>query len=126
MADEYESISDYITAILKLNLKMRNINERMGEPGLTEILDLQARIGKYMRLVGYAVAEDDPDILTRAITQGDMITHLVKSYRANHLDRVEKGHSSALKSLIFTDMLNSYRKIKDHVLNIAEVVAGEK
>jgi Na+/phosphate symporter len=31
-----------------------------------------------------------------------------------------------MKSLIYMDMLSSYRRIKDHSLNIAEVVAGEK
>ena len=30
------------------------------------------------------------------------------------------------KKLAYTDMLNFYRRMKDHALNIAEVVAGEK
>ena len=42
------------------------------------------------------------------------------------LARVGTGQATPLKSLIFTDMLNAYRRIKDHALNIAEVLAGEK
>jgi Na+/phosphate symporter len=29
-------------------------------------------------------------------------------------------------SLIYTDMLTAYRRIKDHAFNIAEVLIGEK
>ena len=34
--------------------------------------------------------------------------------------------TTPLHSLVFTDMLNNYRRMKDHSLNIAEVIAGEK
>jgi Na+/phosphate symporter len=40
--------------------------------------------------------------------------------------RVSDGKASPLKSLICMDMLNSYRRIKNHTFNIAEVLAGEK
>ena len=65
-------------------------------------------------------------ILKEAQVQGSEITHLMKEYRSHHLNRVEAGEASPLKSLIFTDMLNAYRRIKDHGLNIAEAMAGEK
>ena len=70
--------------------------------------------------------EDNAEILSKARIQGDAITHLVKESRTKHIGRVENGRTSPLKSLIFTDMLNSYRRIKDHTLNIAEALAGEK
>ena len=77
-------------------------------------------------MIRRAVTEDNVGILSKARTQGDMITHMMKDLRQTHLERVEKKHASALSCLIFVDMLQSYRKIKDHALNIAEAVAGEK
>ena len=50
----------------------------------------------------------------------------IKEYRAKHLARVGTGNTTPLKSLFYMDMLNSYRRIKDHALNIAEVLSGEK
>ncbi len=126
MADEYESISDYITNILKLNLKMRKSNLNMNEAARDEILNIHNHVAAYIELITESVKEDNVDILTKAHTRGDAITHLIKDSRAKHLDRVSTGNTSALKSLIFTDMLTSYRKIKDHALNIAEALAGEK
>ena len=126
MADEYESIGDYITTLLKLNLKMdKGDMEMLGETR-KEIIELHDRVLQYLSMINTAVKEDNVRIVLKASTLGDGITHLIKEYRTNHLERVEAGDVSALKSLIITDMLNAYRRVKDHALNIAEVLAGEK
>jgi len=126
MADEYESISDYVTNILKLILKMHNTNQRMTEQGVKEILDLHNHVADYIHFVNQAVRVENKEILTSGVTQGESITHLMKKYRSTHLDRVGTGHATPLSSLIYTDILNAYRRIKDHSFNIVEVLSGEK
>ena len=126
MADEYESIGDYITTLLKLNLKMDKGQMEMMAETRKEILELHNRILEYVSMINDAVTENNVRIVIKARTRGDGITHLIKEYRTNHLERVETGDLSPLKSLIITDMLNAYRRVKDHALNIAEVLAGEK
>lgn len=126
MADEYESISDYIVNILKLKLKMADIGETMSEQGLKEMVDLHDRVDNYIKMVNEAVETDNTEIYQNARTQGDNITRAMKEYRRKHLERVGTGHTTPLKSLIFTDMLNAYRRIKDHAFNIVEVVVREK
>ena len=59
-------------------------------------------------------------------TKGLAVTKLMKESRERHLARVGEGIVSPLMSLIYTDMLTAYRRIKDHAFNIAEVLAGEK
>ncbi|MBN1765444.1 MAG: phosphate ABC transporter substrate-binding protein PstS family protein [Sedimentisphaerales bacterium] len=126
MADEYESISDYITNILKLNLKLRDKEQTISEDGLQELIDLHDKVAKYIELINEAVREEDDEILPEAQTKGNAITHLMKKYRSSHLARVGTGSTTPMKSLMYMDMLNSYRRIKDHAYNIAEVLAGEK
>jgi len=126
MADEYESISDYITNILKLNLKMHKSGLHMSDDARGEILDLHSRVSTYVNFITDSVKEDNTKILREANKRSVAITHFVKEYRGKHLERVGTEHTSPLKSLIFTDMLNSYRRIKDHALNIAEALTGEK
>jgi len=126
MADEYETISDYVTSLLKLNIKWRKSGQAVTDEGRTEITDLHDKVAEYLLFVNNAVRNEDETILARARSRGDEITHLVKEYRSRHLRRVETGHAAPLKSLIFTDMLAAYRRIKDHALNIAEVICGEK
>jgi phosphate:Na+ symporter len=126
MADEYESISDYITNILKLNLKMRKSEMQMSDEARRNIIDLHNQIEGYLHFVNNSVKDDEAKILSRAVKKGNKITRHIKEFRNNHLERVEAGLTSPLQSLIITDMLNSYRRVKDHALNIAEVLAGEK
>ena len=126
IADEYESIGDYITTLLKLSLKMDKGDMEMLSETRKEITDLHGRVLEYLTMINQAVKEDNERVVLKASTYGDAITHLIKEYRSNHLERVESGDSTALKSLIITYMLNSYRRVKDHALNIAEALAGEK
>ncbi len=126
MADEFESVSDYIISILKLNIKMRKENLVMSKDGKREVLDLHDRVAKYVEIIGEAVREEHVEVLTDAHTMGAEIVSLMKEYRSHQLARVGSEHVSPIMSLYYVDVLNCYRRIRDHALNIAEVVAGEK
>lgn len=128
MADEYESISDYITAILKLRLKMRDSGLHLSPEAKQEITELHDMTVQFMELVNSVASEGngDEDFLSEAHTKSNAITSFMKECRTRHLARVTEGKATPLKSLIYTDMLTSYRRIKDHCLNIAEVLVGEK
>lgn len=126
MADEYESISDYIVSILKLNLKMREAGMAFTEDGLKEILDLHDHVAEYVEYVHKGVDLENENMLNEATTRGEALTRLIKKYRTTHLERMSAGAILPLKSLIFNDMLSSYRKIKDHALNVTEALAGKK
>ena len=126
MADEYESLSDYLVNVLKGVVKLRNNQLTLAEEGRTELQNLHASVAAYIRLINDAERNDNADILSRAQTDSETITRQMKEYRSLHLLRLSDGKTSPLHSLVFTDMLNNYRRMKDHALNIAEVVAGEK
>jgi phosphate:Na+ symporter len=126
MADEYESISDYLVNILKLRLKQTKAGVAFSDEGQREILALHDRVQSYVKLIGDAVRDEHPEVLSKARVQGDAVTHEMKESREKHLSRIEKKTVTPLASLVFTDMLNAYRRVKDHGLNIAEALAGEK
>lgn len=126
LADEYESISDYIATILKLYLKKQSNKIWFTDVGWQEIMELQIKAREYIGLINTCFKEDAPDMLSKARSNGDALVAQVKLSRSNHLDRMSQPGSSPMASLIFTDMLTSYRRIRDHGLNIAESVAGEK
>jgi len=126
MADEYESVSDYITNILKLNLKMRDAEQTMSDEGLRDILELHDSVADYIGMINRALKAHDVGVVVPARNRGNDITRTMKECRTRHLERVGTGAATPLKSLIYTDILNAYRRIKDHGLNIAEVLGGEK
>lgn len=125
MADEYESISDYIAGILKMQIKLRN-NKLLPSPeGQAELLQLHDRTTEYLDFIAAALSSR-ADIHSEAIIRSDELTALAKKFRSRHLERLAAGKISPLVSLILPDMLSAYRRIKDHAFNIAEVLAGEK
>lgn len=126
IADELESISDYIANVTKLRLKMRDLNIPISPQARDELLTLHQKTAAYVAMISTAIENDDQTILSEAMSKGTAITKLMKEFRSRHLQRVSEGKASPHKSLIYTDMLNSYRRIKDHGFNIAEVLAGEK
>ena len=66
------------------------------------------------------------EILNKAMSENAAIRHKIKSFRSSHLNRLSSEQTSPLMSLGYMDLLNSYRRMLDHALNIAEVLCGEK
>ena len=126
MADEYESISDYIVVILKLRYKMDKNSVEFSKQDKDIILDLHKFVSDYVVNISNSVREDNQQILNKAMIDGKIISRKIKQYRSTHLNKLGTKHNSPIMSLIFTDMLSAYRQIRDHAFNIAEVVAGEK
>lgn len=112
MADEYESISDYITNVLKMFIKLRKNELNLSPEELKDLLTLHEKVEEYVALVTEALAQDRPDVITHAYPQGEEVTHFMKECRRRHLERLSEEQTLPLKSLVFTDMLNAYRRMK--------------
>lgn len=126
MADEYESVSDCAVGVLKGQLKLRTNNLELAPEDIEEFKDINRRVLDYLKLVSTAVSNEDQKAAIQLLSVKSEITGFIKEYRHLHLNRVSAGKVSALSSLVCMDMLNCYRRINDHILNIAEVAAGEK
>ena len=126
IADEYESLSDYIANVLKGIKKLKENKMKIEGPAQDKLIALHDRVSSYIGKVDESMRAENQDHLVWAITEGAAIGQLMKDSRREHLERLQKEEVSPLFSLAYTDMLNFYRRMKDHALNIAEVVAGEK
>lgn len=127
MADEYESVSDYIASILKLYLRLNNDGKKLCKESQNELLQLHEMVAEYFDMVYIANIERHTEIIVKAHSQAEAITHQFREFRSNNITRIStcKVEDSSV-SMVFADMLNSYRRVKDHVLNIAEALCGEK
>ncbi len=127
MADEYETLSDYAASVLKGVKKLEEMGLPLDGPAREKLLALNDRVLTYITRVNKHVKEQNKrDLLTWANSEGSAITAQMKEFRRQHLERLQNEEVSPFFSLAFTDILNYYRRMKDHALNIAEVVAGEK
>ncbi|MDF7808644.1 Na/Pi cotransporter family protein [Pontiellaceae bacterium B12219] len=126
MADEYESLSDYLVNVLKGHVKLRANQLVLSNEGRIELIELHSNVASYIEMINKAELNDNKNVIGRAQTDSEIVTRLMKKFRRQHLQRLSDNKTTPLTSLVFTDMLNNYRRMKDHALNIAEVIAGEK
>jgi phosphate:Na+ symporter len=122
IADEYESVSDYIASLLKLYLRHYKENLTFHDEIKKDLLNIHNKVYDFIMLINHSVKENEKSILPEARNDGDYITHIIKDARHRHLLMIgtEKMHNNS--RLILNDMLNAYRKIKDHCINIAEAM----
>jgi phosphate:Na+ symporter len=92
-------------------------------PGILQLHDM---VDRYINNVVKAIEVEDATFLSEAMIKGKRRYEIHERMSNPALIRVGDGKRQPLKSLIYTDMLSSYRRIKDHAFNIAEVLAGEK
>ncbi len=126
MADEYESISDYVAGVMKLRLKLRKSGHEISAEGVNDLRRLHTAVDAFIKNVNIAVIDGtaQQEAMQKELhAEGKAITRLIKNVRACHLERVENGQVAPLKSLAYTDMISGYRKIKDHGVNIIETYA---
>jgi phosphate:Na+ symporter len=126
LADEYESISDYIANALKILLRMKNNDVGLTKQGKNELLNLHDSLTEYLDSIYQAIGERDREILNKAISENSAIRRKIKTYRNSHFNRLASDQISPMMDLIYMDLLNMYRRMLDHALNIAEVISGEK
>lgn len=126
MADEYESISDYIANIMKLLLKLRDNSLGLGDNKRQELLELHGYVTEYFRYINDSIIYERKPETSYIYAEGKSITHNFRELRTKHLQRLEKKKVEPLMSVTYMNILNCYRRIRDHAVNVAEVVIGEK
>ncbi len=125
-ADEYESISDYCASILKLHLRLSKAGIELDEDDNVDVLAMHDAVYAYYQMVYAAHEKRDLTILTTAYPQGDALKHQFKEVRSRHLAKLHVKQLDPLICTLYPDILNGYRRIKEHLINVAEAVAGVK
>lgn len=123
MADEYESVSDYIANLLKMFRKMQHENTAFSDEGKSALLNFHDRNHEYLTMVNDAYQQGNSDIITKVHSEASTLSRLAKDLRNDHLERLSTHNLSPLSSVIYTNMLNAYVRVKDHVQNFAEAMS---
>jgi phosphate:Na+ symporter len=126
LADEYESLSDYVVNVLKVLKRMKKYGVSLNEQDRNELISLHDSLKEYLDFIFDAVQNQNNDILSKALTENSVMRRKIKSFRSSHLNRLGAEQTSPILSLGYMDLLNSYRRMLDHAFNIAEVLSGGK
>jgi phosphate:Na+ symporter len=126
MADEYESISDYIVNIHKFDTRLRRDGEQFTANQKTGIKSLNQLSVDYLGLVNDALVARDPGVITKTESVSKRLGREIKQLRRNHLSDLSAGSMAPTVSVAYLAVLNAYSRVRDHAENVAGAVSGEK
>jgi phosphate:Na+ symporter len=127
MADEYESISDCIATVLKADRHLRRHGMQFPDDQQTELLELHDMVADYLdRVSQYYEQFGQLDVASEAIPQGEAITKHAKSLGKQLLAKPPEERIEPRTMVTYSRAVAAYRRIRDHLVNIAEALAGEK
>ncbi len=126
MADEYESVSDYYITILKSHLKLEQSGLHFPDRNFKDLMRLHDMVADYLTLINRGYEQRQPEVITKAHSQGNAITLRAKELRDGFLAKLSDEKLDPQIIVAYSAQLNAYRRVREHVLNIAETLAGEK
>lgn len=121
--DEYETVSDYLLRIAKTLKKMQDNGIELNEYKRSTLSKLHNNVEDLFNDIDKAYALRDRELFIKAIKKCDFIKQEYKRARGKHLEHVAENVMPAMLSTGYMDILNNYRRIKDHLYNIVEVFA---
>ena len=130
LADEYESVSDCIASVVKACRKLHHQGHKLPEREQQSILELHDLTTGFLEDVSRSYSEHGTIDTTQAKEQADQITRQVKQLASVAFR--QSGPTDAAHKLeppvtvAYNRQLTAYRRIRDHILNIAEAVSGIK
>jgi phosphate:Na+ symporter len=126
IADEYESISDYIADLDKFDRKLRRDGHRFTVEQRSRLQKLHRHTSEYVEAVNEGLQKSNVNILTETDATSKRVRDEIKMLRKKHLDELSSGQIPPLVSVAWLATLTAYARIRDHSQNIAEAIAGEK
>ena len=126
LAAELESMSDDVSAVLKLYLRMREAGVRFTDAQQKELIGLHDLIAGYYDSVRSGLENAPEDYSPEILQESFNITGAIRDLRNRHWNRLSEEAVAPLISTSYMDIANSYRRMKDHLLNIGEAAVGGK
>lgn len=126
MSDDLETASDYATQVLKLWLRLRDHNvafDKLHQESLMALHDAVAGLADDVALV--LNNSRDVQVLAKVRREGHEITEQVRDCRAKHWSHVAEVSEDPLLTTTFTDLLGTYRKIKEHLVTATQALGAE-
>lgn len=121
ICDEYETISDYFARIAKTLKKLSDNDIELSESKIQKLSYLHDCVSKLFDGVNKAYETKNREEFIKAIILANHITDKFREIRTYHLENTAKVEASAMFSTSYMDILNHYRRIRDHIFNIIEV-----
>lgn len=127
MVDEYESISDCIASIVKAHRHLERHETKLPELQQSELLELHDMVSEYLdRVSRFFEQQRVSGEAVEVLPHGEAITAHAKSLYKAILEKSPSEQIEVRSLVSYNRAVAAYRRIRDHLVNVAEALAGEK
>ena len=119
IADELESIADYLDRLAKYTMRSEVSNVLAGEGG-TDFFKFYEEVKDFYEDISNNIKSREKVDLSVVHRKSEELRQKAQTIRKNYLNRVAKGKLDPLSSLTYSDMVVAIRKIRSHAQNVAE------
>ena len=121
VCDEYETISDYLMRVTNSLKKLQDNSISLTDEEKSTLKEFNEDTRELFRNVNTAYALKNRDILMKAIAKANKITEKYRKAKQVHLQDGGQENPIAMLTTSYMDILNHYRRVRDHIFNIIEV-----
>ncbi|WP_353620787.1 Na/Pi cotransporter family protein [Stieleria mannarensis] len=127
LVDEYESISDCLATVVKAHRHLVRHDTQLPPDQQQELRELHAMVSEYLnRVSGYYEQLGHSGGVVEVLPHGESITKHAKSLYKRVLEKAPEEQLEVRSLVSYNRMVAAYRRVRDHLVNIAEALAGEK
>jgi len=126
IADEYESVSDYLANMDKFDRKLRRDGHRFTIEQRADLDLLNQYAAEYLLAVNDAHAANNRRVLIKTDPHSRRLRDAIKQQRKKMLEDLSKGEIAPVVIVAFMATLNAYSRVRDHVHCVAEEISEEK
>ena len=124
IADEYESVSDYLANLEKFDRKLRKDGHRFTKEQLQGLADLNNKISDFLTSINEGLRLENRAIMMKSKEASKRIRADIKELRRGHLEAISSGEIPPLVSVAYLAALNAYSRVRDHAFDIAEIISS--
>lgn len=123
---DVERIGDHFENIIEL-IEYKEVNQLiLTEEALKDVSDMFELTISIVTNALESFDTSNSELAKKVSEQENMIDKMERSFRKNHIVRVNEGLCSAQVGIVFVDILSNLERIGDHASNIAEGVLGKR
>ncbi|MCB0416783.1 MAG: Na/Pi cotransporter family protein [Bdellovibrionales bacterium] len=122
-ADELESIADYCYALARYRNRLTEVQGQLSNEELSELTEYMRRVYSLFHRVERNLGQDVWD-MRDIYSRSRKLSEEGNRIRSAHKKRMEVGGSTAISGMLFSDFVVSLRKIRGHVVNLAEALSA--
>ena len=121
-ADEFESISDYLVRLTKSRNRLLKMGVSLSDAAKQEVTSLHSHATTYAEAVVQLLRGRNATLLRKCRDLNKDMLLASKQAHSQLLQRLVEEKVSAAKSVIYSDILVEFRRIKDHLQNIVDTM----